>query len=59
MVIPAVKALCVFDGKAPAMGLTWKVIHDVETHVREFVEPPFALSANLAAEAMFTFRNVR
>ena len=33
MVIPVVKALCVFDSKAPAMGLAWKVMHDLETHV--------------------------
>ena len=57
MVILVVNALCVFDGKAPAMGLAWKVMHDLETHVCKFVEPPFALSANLAAEAMFTFQN--
>jgi hypothetical protein len=29
MVIPVVKALRVFDGKAPAMGLAWKVMHDL------------------------------
>ena len=57
MVIPMVKALRVFDGKAPAMGLAWKVIYDLETHVRKFVEPPFALSVDPAAEAMFTFQN--
>ena len=57
MVIPVVKALRVFDGKAPTMGLAWKVMHDLETHVQEFVQPPFALSADLAAEAMSTFRH--
>ena len=57
MVIPVVKALRVFDSKAPTMGLAWKVMHDLETHVREFVQPPFALSADLAAEAMSTFRH--
>ena len=31
-------------------------MHDLETHVREFVQPPFALSADLAAEAMSTFQ---
>ena len=35
MVISMVKILCVFDGKALAMGLAWKVMHDLETHVRE------------------------
>jgi hypothetical protein len=29
MVIPVVKALRVFDGKAPSMGLSWKVMHDL------------------------------
>ena len=57
MVIPMVKALRVFDGKAPTMGLAWKVMHDLETHVREFVQPPFALSVDLAAEAMSSFRH--
>ena len=57
MVIPIIKTLCVFDGKAPAMGLAWKVMHDLESHVHKFVEPPFSLSTDLAAEAMFTFQN--
>ena len=57
IVIPMVKAFCVFDGKAPTMGLAWKVMHDLETHVCEFVQPPFALSADLAAEPMSTFRH--
>ena len=57
MVIPVVKAHRVFDGKALAMGLTWKVMHDLETHVCEFVEPPFALSVDLAVETMSTFQN--
>ena len=30
---------------------------DLETHIREFVEPPFALSVDLATETMFTFQN--
>ena len=57
MVIPVVKALYVFDGKAPTMGLMWKVMHDLETHVCKFVELSFSLSADLAIEAMFTFQN--
>ena len=57
MMIPVIKALCVFDGKALAMGLAWKVMHDLETHFREFVQPSFALSANLVAEAMSIFRH--
>ena len=56
MVILVVKALRVFDDKTLAMGLAWKVMHDLETHVREFVQPPFSLSADLAVEAMSIFR---
>ena len=59
MVIPVVKALRVFDGKALPIGLAWKVMHDLETHVRKFVQPPFALNADLAVEAMSTFQNRR
>jgi hypothetical protein len=43
MVIPIVKALRVFDGKAPAMGLTWKVMHDLQTHIQSFTQPIFHL----------------
>ena len=52
-----VKVLRVFDGKAPATGLAWKVMHDLQTHVREFVQPPFVLSADLAVESMSTFQH--
>ena len=41
MVIPMVKALCVFDGKALAMRLAWMVMHDLKTYISKFVEPPF------------------
>ena len=57
MVILVVNALRVFNSKAPAMGLARKVMHDLETHVHKFVEPPFTLSIDLAAEAIFTFQN--
>ena len=57
MVIPVVKALRVFDGNAPAMGLAWKVMHDLQTHVRGFSRPPFRLSVELAANVMLTFQN--
>ena len=57
MVIPVVKALRVFDGKAPAMGMAWKVMHDLQTHIRGFSKPPFRLSPELAANAMGTFEN--
>lgn len=57
MVIPVVKALRVFDGKAPAMGMAWRVMHDLQTHIRGFSKPPFRLSPELAANAMLTFQN--
>ena len=57
MVIPVVKALHLFDGNALAMELAWKVMHDLETHVRGFNRPPFRLSAELAANAILTFQN--
>ena len=41
MVILVVKALRVFDGNALAMGLAWKVMHDLQTHVHGFSRPPF------------------
>jgi hypothetical protein len=40
MVIPVVKALRIFDGKAPTMGLAWKVMHDLQTHIQSFTQPP-------------------
>jgi hypothetical protein len=55
MIIPVVKSLRVFDGKAPAMGLAWKVMHDLQTHIRGFSKSPFRLSPELAANAMVTF----
>ena len=57
MVIPVVKALRVFDGNAPTMGLAWKVMHDLQTHVRGFSRCPFCSGAELAANAMLTFQN--
>ena len=57
MVIPVVKALRVFDGKVPAMGLAWRVMHDLQTHIRGFGKPPFHLSPELATNAMLTFQN--
>ena len=57
MVILVVKALRVFDGKAPAMGLAWRVMHNLQTHIHGFSIPPFRLSLELAANAMLTFQN--
>jgi hypothetical protein len=57
MVIPVVKALRVFDGKAPAMGLAWKVMHDLHTHIQSFIQPPFHLELDLAEQALENFRD--
>ena len=57
MVILVVKARSVFDGNVPAMGLAWRIMHDLQTHVCGFSRPPFCLSAELAANAMLTFQN--
>ena len=57
MVIPVVKALRVFDGKGPAMGLAWKVMYDLQTHVRGFRRAPFNMSADLADVALDQFRD--
>jgi Protein of unknown function (DUF 659)/hAT family C-terminal dimerisation region len=56
MVIPVVKALRVFDGTTPAMGLAWKVMYDLEAHVRGFTQPPFGLSLDLGATALVAFK---
>jgi hypothetical protein len=48
MVIPVMKALRVFDGKALAMGLAWKVMHDLQTHIQSFTQPPVHLELDLA-----------
>ena len=55
MVIPVVKALRLFDGKAPAMGLAWRAMYDLKNHVRSFSSHPFRLNADLAADAMVAF----
>ena len=48
MVIPVIKALCVFDGKAPAIGMAWRVMYNLKTYVQGFVEHPFRLGLELA-----------
>ena len=39
------------------MGLAWRVMHDLQTHIRGFSKPPFSLSLELATNAMLTFQN--
>ena len=57
MVIPVVKALRLFDGKAPATGMAWRVIYDLKIHVQGFAEPPFRLGLELARRALLSFEN--
>ena len=48
MVIPVVKVLRVFDGKALAIGMVWRVMYDLKTHVQGFVQHSFHLGLKLA-----------
>ena len=57
MVIPVVKALRLFDGKAPATGMAWRVMYDLKIHVQGFAEPPFRLGLELARWALLSFEN--
>ena len=57
MVIPVVKILCLFDGKAPAIGMAWRVMYDLKTHVQGFAEHPFRLGLELAQWALLSFEN--
>ena len=38
MVIPVVKALRLFDGKAPTTGMAWRVMYDFKIHVQGFAK---------------------
>ena len=57
MVIPVFKALCLFDGKAPASGMAWRVIYDLKIHVQGVAEQPFRLGLELARRALLSFEN--
>ena len=57
MVIPVVKALCLFDGKAPATGMAWRVMYDLKIHVQGFAELPFHLGLELARRSLLSFEN--
>ena len=57
MVIPIIKALRVFDGKAPAIGMAWRVMYHLKTHVQGFAEHPFCLGLELAQRAPLSFEN--
>ena len=57
MVILVVKALRLFDGKAPATGMAWRVMYDLKIHVQGFAEQPFRLGLELARQALLSFEN--
>ena len=57
MVILVVKALRLFDGKALATGMAWRVMYDLKIHVQGFVEQPFYLGLELARRALLSFEN--
>ena len=47
MIISVVKALRMFDGKAPATGMAWRVMYNLKIHVQGFAEQPFRLGLEL------------
>ena len=55
MVILVVKTLHVFDKKAPAIGMAWRIMYDLKTHVQGFAEYPFRLGLELAQWALLSF----
>ena len=55
--ILVVKAHRVFDEKAPAIGMAWRVMYDLKTHVQGFVEHPFRLGLELVQWALLSFEN--
>ena len=57
MVILVVKAFRLFDGKAPATGMAWRIMYDLKIHVQGFAEPPFRLGLELARRALLSFEN--
>ena len=57
MVIPIIKALPLFDGKAPATGMAWRVMYDLKIHVQGFAQPPFRLGPELARRALLSLEN--
>ena len=57
MVIPVVKTLRLFDGKASATGMAWRVMNDLKIHVQGFAEQPFRLGLELAQRALLSFEN--
>ena len=56
MVTPVLEVLRVFDGKQPAMGKAWLVMHELQKHVQKFADPPFNLDRDLAESALNSFQ---
>jgi hypothetical protein len=56
MVTPVLEVLRVFDGKQPAMGKAWLVMHELQKHVQKFADPPFNLDRELAESALNSFQ---
>ena len=57
MVILVVKALRMFDGKALTIGMAWRFMYNLKTHVQGFAEHPFHLGLELAQRALLSFEN--
>ena len=57
IVIPVVKALNLFDGKTPAIGMAWRIMYDLKTRVQGFAEHPFRFGLELAQRALLSFEN--
>ena len=48
MVIPVINAFHLFDRKALATGMVWRVMYDLKIHVQGFAKQPFCLGLELA-----------
>ena len=57
MGIPVIKALRLFDGKAPATRMAWRVMYDLQIYVQGFAKQPFHLELELARWALLSFEN--
>lgn len=57
MVTPVLEVLRVFDGKQPSMGKAWLVMHNLQSHVQKFPNPPFNLDGDIAERALDQFQS--
>ena len=44
---PVMTTFRLFDGKAPATAMAWRVMYNLKIHVQGFAEPPFRLGLEL------------